>query len=198
MQLAATRGGGEKRCSGRSQLAEINTGVQPCEPKPRWLRHENNTAPTEAELANLNQRALFLNKANAACGELARRKLKQRASAPGDCGSRATLRTPNNYSLSILPRHYAASGLLNLRTTLVQAVACTTPGVKLPKAKIIKTERTPTGNTSGSSLAGKPKHPTTDRAHRRQKALPGGLTRILIYLSGELFTPSDHPFLLYL
>ena len=30
-------------------------------------------------------------------------------------------------------------------TTLVQAVACTTPGVKLPKAKIIKTERTPTG-----------------------------------------------------
>ena len=29
-------------------------------------------------------------------------------------------------------------------TTLVQAVACTTPGVKLPKAKIIKTERTPT------------------------------------------------------
>ncbi len=43
------------------------------------------------------------------------------------------------------PRHYAASGLLNLQTTLVQAVACTTPGVKLPKAKIIKTERTPTG-----------------------------------------------------
>ena len=43
------------------------------------------------------------------------------------------------------PRHYAASGLLNLQTTLAQAVACTTPGVKLPKAKIIKTERTPTG-----------------------------------------------------
>ncbi len=51
--------------------------LQPCEPKPRraearkyslrWLRHENNTAPTEAELANL-QRTLFLNEANAACG----------------------------------------------------------------------------------------------------------------------------------
>ncbi len=26
---------GGKRCSGRPQLAEINTGVQPCEPKPR-------------------------------------------------------------------------------------------------------------------------------------------------------------------
>ena len=37
----------------------------------------------------------------------------------------------NNYSLSILSRHYAASGLLNLLTTLAQAVACTTPGVKL-------------------------------------------------------------------
>ncbi len=51
--------------------------LQPCEPKPRpaearrhsprWLRHENNTAPTEAELANL-QRTLFLNEANVACG----------------------------------------------------------------------------------------------------------------------------------
>ncbi len=34
---------------------------------PRGLRHENNTAPTEAELANL-QRTLFLNEANVACG----------------------------------------------------------------------------------------------------------------------------------
>ncbi|MDE6827292.1 MAG: hypothetical protein K2P46_01045 [Alistipes sp.] len=34
---------------------------------PRRLRPENNTAPTEAELANL-QRTLFLNEANAACG----------------------------------------------------------------------------------------------------------------------------------
>ncbi len=35
MQLAATRKGGRKRCSGRPQLTELNTGVQPCEPKPR-------------------------------------------------------------------------------------------------------------------------------------------------------------------
>ncbi len=51
--------------------------LQPGEPKPRpaearrysprWLRPENNTAPTEAKLANL-QRTLFLNEANAACG----------------------------------------------------------------------------------------------------------------------------------
>ena len=151
MQLAATRGGKEKRCSGRSQLVEIESGFQPCEPKPRpaearrhslrGLRHENNTAPTEAELANL-QRALFLNKANAACG-----------SEPGDSRSddppcretaaRATLRiaktisekkrlqtTANEQRFSFKPpRHYTASGLLNLLTTLAQAVACTTPGI---------------------------------------------------------------------
>ena len=39
--------------------------------------------------------------------------------------------TANNYSLSILLRHYAASGLLNLQTTLVRTMIRTTPGVKL-------------------------------------------------------------------
>ncbi len=34
----------------------------------------------------------------------------------------------NNYSLSILPRHYAASGLLNLLTTLTRALTLVTPG----------------------------------------------------------------------
>jgi hypothetical protein len=106
------------------------------------------------------QRALFLNKANAACG-----------GEPGDSRSgeppcretaaRAILRiaknnlrkkrlqttqayelqnrkknsdqtTANKQRFLTLPRHYAASGLLNLQTALVQAVACTTPGVKLP------------------------------------------------------------------
>ena len=37
----------------------------------------------------------------------------------------------NNYSLSIHPHHYAASGLLNLPTTLTKAVTPVTPGVKL-------------------------------------------------------------------
>ncbi len=34
----------------------------------------------------------------------------------------------NNYSLSILPRYYAASGLLNLLTTLTRALTLVTPG----------------------------------------------------------------------
>ena len=38
----------------------------------------------------------------------------------------------NNDFLLTLPRHYAASGLLNLRTTLTEAVTPVTPGVKLP------------------------------------------------------------------
>ncbi len=126
--------------------------LQPCEPKPRHaearrysprrLRHENNTAPTEAKLANLNQRALFLNKANAACGVASPAKAEAASLRAGrlslaqlcELQNRRTTKTAieqpsaNNYSLSILLRHYAASGLLNLLTTLAQAVACTTPG----------------------------------------------------------------------
>jgi hypothetical protein len=44
------------------------------------------------------------------------------------------------------PRHYAASGLLNLQTTLTKAVAPVTPGVKLPVAKIKQNLRQ-TGST---------------------------------------------------
>jgi len=36
----------------------------------------------------------------------------------------------------ILPRHYTASGLLNLHTSLTRALTPVTPGVKLPGAKI--------------------------------------------------------------
>ncbi len=116
--------------------------LQPCEPKPRpaearrysprWLRHENNTVPTEAELANL-QRTLFLNEANATC-RARPATAEARTSAPGDCGSRNTANyktaerqktaieqpSANNYSLSILLRHYAASGLLNLPAALTR------------------------------------------------------------------------------
>ena len=75
-KLVATRKGGRKRCSGGCGLLKYNPAsavraeAPPCggsQNSPRWLRHENNTAPTEAELANL-QPALFLNAANAVCG----------------------------------------------------------------------------------------------------------------------------------
>ncbi|WP_304953603.1 hypothetical protein, partial [uncultured Alistipes sp.] len=44
--------------------------------------------------------------------------------------------TANKQRFLTLLRHYAASGLLNLRTTLTKAVTPVTPGVKLPEAKI--------------------------------------------------------------
>ena len=47
------------------------------------------------------------------------------------CGSFDAVNYPNNYFLSTLPRHYAASGLLNLQTTLMRTLIRTTPGVKL-------------------------------------------------------------------
>ena len=114
---------------------------------PRGLRHENNTAPTEAELANL-QRTLFLNEANAACGAASPAttevtihragrlrpaqhcKLQKTISKKNDCKQPQT-----NNDFLYPPRHYAASGLLNLPTTLTKAVTPVTPGVKLPGTK---------------------------------------------------------------
>ncbi|MDE6827582.1 MAG: hypothetical protein K2P46_02545, partial [Alistipes sp.] len=94
---------------------------------PRGLRHENNTAPTEAKLANLNQRALFLNKANAACGgepgdsrsgDPPRREAAARATlqvAKNNLPKKRLQTTANEQRFSLNPpRHYAASGLLNL------------------------------------------------------------------------------------
>jgi hypothetical protein len=52
----------------------------------------------------------------------------------------------NNDFLLTLPRHYAASGLLNLLTTLMRTMIRTTPGVKLPGAKIKQNLRQ-TGST---------------------------------------------------
>ncbi len=57
-------------CRAKYRRSAVRAEAPPCggsQNSPRGLRHENNTAPTEAELANL-QRTLFLNKANAACG----------------------------------------------------------------------------------------------------------------------------------
>ena len=52
----------------------------------------------------------------------------QRIAKPqNDKNRRKTTANEQRFSV-ILPRHYAASGLLNLLTTLAQAVACTTPG----------------------------------------------------------------------
>ena len=77
MQLAATRKGWREKmfgavaaCRDKHRLSAVRAEAPPCggsQNSPRGLRHENNTAPTEAELANL-QPALFLNEANTACG----------------------------------------------------------------------------------------------------------------------------------
>ncbi len=60
------------------------------------------------------------------------------------------------------PRHYAASGLLNLQTTLTRAVAPVTPGVKLPgakiKQKIIHAEKFTGETDEGSESECKEKH----------------------------------------
>ena len=81
---------------------------------PRWLRHENISCTT-IKTENRLRLAQFY--------ELQK---------PQNYRNRRKTRPKNNYSLSILSRHYAASGLLNLQTTLTKAVTPVTPGVKLP------------------------------------------------------------------
>ena len=134
--------------------------LQPCEPKPRpaearriykspfltglapraSAREQHSADRSRAcELTTyaLSERSLWRGGS--------RRQPKRQASAPEDCGPRnsANCKTAerqktaieqpsaNNYFLSILPRHYAASGLLNLQTTLTRAITPVTPGVKL-------------------------------------------------------------------
>jgi hypothetical protein len=57
---------------------------------------------------------------------------------PTNCKTAKKQRSNNRKEriLLTLPRHYAASGLLNLQTTLIRTMIRTTPGVKLPGAKI--------------------------------------------------------------
>ena len=159
------------------QVAELNTGVQPCEPKPRPAEarriykspfltglaprasaREQHSAD-RSRACELKQRALFLNKANAACGgepgdsrSANRRAVRLRPAQLCELQNRRTTkngdRTTTRKQLFLinppapLRRQRTAESTC---TTLVQAVACTSPSVKLPKAKIIKTERTPTG-----------------------------------------------------
>ena len=116
--------------------------LQPGEPKPRpaearrysprWLRHENNTAPTEAELANL-QRTLSLNEACGGGGIPATaeaasfRTGRLRPAQLCELQNRRTTKngdrtTANEQQFSLNPpRHYTASGLLNLPTTLTKS-----------------------------------------------------------------------------
>mgnify|MGYP001115646667 CR=1 FL=1 len=104
--------------------------------RPADFGTRTSPALTMKQSLRTKQRALSLNKADAACG--GGRQPKRRASAP-DCGPRDSANcktienrwqtTANEQRFSFKPpRHYAASGLLNLLTTLAQAVACTTPG----------------------------------------------------------------------
>jgi len=129
---------------------------------PRTSAREQHSAD-RSKARELKQRALFLNKANAACGaaspakaevtihragrlRLAQHcKLQKTISEKNDCKQRK----PTNYKIAKReklrkttaneqrfslnpPRHYAASGLLNLLTTLMRTMIRTTPGVKLP------------------------------------------------------------------
>ncbi len=166
MQLAATREGGKKRCSGRSRLAEINTGFSRASRSPA-LRRLAKLAPLasarkqhsadRSRACELTMYALS-ERTDAACmwggsdsrsGELprweaaARATLRiaesnlrkttannaiQRIAKPqNDKNRRQTTANEQRFSFKP-PRHYTASGLLNLLTTLAQAVARTTPG----------------------------------------------------------------------
>ena len=141
MQLAATRKGGGKRCAICSQIYQrrmqaefIESGalrrviavyrakhrLQPCEPKPR---------PAEARKtrpADFGTRIFLvpLLKPRTGCGS--RNSTNYKTAEP----QKPAIEQPsaNNYSLSILLRHYAASGLLNLPTSLAEAVVSATPG----------------------------------------------------------------------
>ncbi len=129
MQLAATQVGNRNCCPAGWQSPESQTPAlavraeaPPCggsQKSPRGLRHENICATGRPR--RTKSRCLYLCRTKT----VSRLRLACNAAHPKQL-----------FSYINPPRHYAASGLLNLLTTLVQAIACTTPGVKLPGAKI--------------------------------------------------------------
>ncbi len=136
MQLAATWVGKEKRCLGRPRLAEINTGFSRASRSPalrrlaklaplasarEHLRHRSTASdkkPVPVSLPNQNR------KLAAACATLRIAKPQKNSDQTTANEQRFLINPP-----APLRRQRTAE---STQTTLVQAVACTTPGVKLP------------------------------------------------------------------
>ncbi len=105
-----------KRCSERSRLAEINTGFSRASRSPAMRRLAKLAPPASARkyLQHCSQ-----NRTRLRLAQLCELPRKQQIPL-------------------ILPRHYTASGLLNLHTSLTRALTPVTPGVKLPEPKIAR------------------------------------------------------------
>ncbi len=158
--------------------------LQPGEPKPRpaearkysprGLRHENNTAPTEAELANL-QRTLFLNKANAACGsepgdsrssELPHRKAAARATLriakPQNEKNRRKKTARQNKQFLKPTAPLRRQRTAESTTSLTRAVTPVTPGrLPLPGTKKGGRPNLPPFSLCGAMITECPARPST-------------------------------------
>ncbi len=138
--------GAAAACRDKHRRSAVRAEAPPCggsQNSPRWLRHENiscTTIKTENRLRPAQH-----------C------KLQKTISEKNDCKQRKPTncktaknrrkKPPDKTNNSLNPpRHYAASGLLNLQTTLMRTMIRTTPGVKLPGAKIKQNLRQ-TGST---------------------------------------------------
>ncbi len=102
--------GATAACRDKHRRSAVRAEAPPCggsQNSPRWLRYENICA------TSIKTRRLRIAKTA---------EPQKPAQKPSD---------KTNNSLNP-PRHYTASGLLNLRTTLTRAVTPVTPGVKLP------------------------------------------------------------------
>jgi len=91
---------------GRLRFAEINTGVQPCEPKPRHAEARK-TRP-----AGFGTRT-FAPPVDRV-GQKAGAGISAEPKPQAGSGSRNAAHPKQLFSYIILQRHYAASGLLNL------------------------------------------------------------------------------------
>ena len=127
--------GAAAACRAKHRRSAVRAEAPPCggsQNSPRWLRHENiscTTIKTENRLRPAQH--CKLQKTISEKNDCKQRK-------PTNCKTAKKQRSNNRKEriLLTLPRHYAASGLLNLQTTLIRTMIRTTPGVKLPGAKI--------------------------------------------------------------
>ena len=172
MQLAATRKGGKKRCSGRPRLVELQSGFSRASRSPALRRlaklpplasarkqhSADRSKACELTTYALSERSLWRGgaaTAEAASFRAGRLRLAQHCKLqktifekrlqttqayelqkPQNHRNRRKTRPKNNYSLSTLPRHYTASGLLNLQTTLTKSRNPCHSGCEVAFAKV--------------------------------------------------------------
>ena len=164
-------------CRAKHRRSAVRAEAPPCggsQNSPRWLRHENNSCADRSKACELKQRALFLNRANAACGsepgdnrsgELPHRKTAARATLRIAKPQNDKYQRSNNRKRTTIPNPPAPlrrQRTAESTTSLTRAVTPVTPGrLPLPGTKKGGRPNLPPFSLCGAMITECPARPST-------------------------------------